>query len=201
MFELKDSGNRQTFSTGSVRDAQTGKGAFELVPMFAIWLVSTVYEKGARKYSARNWEKGQPLSQYIKSAQNHLSKHMMGLRDEPHISMAVWNLLGYIFTAVLIKLGRRPGSLSDMPDQLHCVPGVIAEPLSNSEYESMNTFFQGAEKIDIPEEGRHRSVEEENQKQRPDPLDPKTLSLAVPAQVQGIGVKPVNLGESLFVRR
>lgn len=162
---IKDSGVKEEFSTGSVRDKQAGKGAFHLVPTWVVWLVSRVYEGGAIKYQPRNWEKGQPLSQYIKSAENHLAKLKMGMRDEPHASQVVWNMLGYIYTSVLIKLGRRPGSLSDMQDQLHCVPGVIAEPLSNMEYESMNTFFQGAEKIVIPEEGRHLSVEEENSKQ------------------------------------
>lgn len=160
---IKDSGVKEEFSTGSVRDKQEGKGAFHLVPTWVVWLVSRVYEGGAIKYKPRNWEKGQPLSQYIKSAENHLAKLKMGLRDEPHASMAVWNLLGYIFTASLIKLGRRPGSLNDMPDQLHCVPGTLAEPLSNGEYQSLNTFFQGAEKIAIPEEGRHLSLAEEAQ--------------------------------------
>lgn len=157
---IKDSGVKEEFSTGSVRDKQAGKGAFHLVPTWVVWLVSRVYEGGAIKYAPRNWEKGQPLSQYIKSAENHLAKLKMGLRDEPHASQVIWNMFGYIFTAVLIKLGRRPASLSDMPDQLHSVPGTLAEPLSNMEYESMNTFFQGAETIPVPEEGRRLSVDE-----------------------------------------
>lgn len=179
---IKDSGTREEFSTGSVRDKQAGKGAFHLVPTWVVWLVSRVYEGGAIKYQPRNWEKGQPLSQYIKSAENHLAKLKMGLRDEPHASQVIWNMFGYIYTSVLIKLGRRPGSLSDMPDQLHCVPGVIAEPLSNMEYESMNTFFQGAEKIAIPEEGPHLSVEEEAQKQ----CSGGTIDLRVPSGVDRV---------------
>ena len=138
---LKDSGDRTTFSTGSQRDTQRGKGAFHLVPNFVIWLVSRIYEEGAIKYASRNWEKGQPLSQYIKSAENHIAKLKMGMRDEPHASQAIWNLIAYIFTAVQIKLGLRPGSLNDMPDQLHCVAGQLAEPLSPFEYESMETFL------------------------------------------------------------
>ena len=149
---LKDSGTKESFATGSVRDKQRGKGALHLVPTWVIWLVSRVYEEGAIKYEARNWEKGQPLSQYIKSAENHLAKLKMGLRDEPHASQVVWNMLAYIFTAVLIKLGVRPGSLNDMPNQIHCIPGTLAEPLSDAEYESMNTFFQGSYDIKLSEE-------------------------------------------------
>ena len=146
---LKDSGKRESFSTGSQRDAQAGKGRFDLVPSWVIWLVSRVYEEGAIKYASRNWEKGQPLGQYIKSAENHLAKLKMGMRDEPHASMVVWNMIGYIFTGVLIKLGRRPAELNDMVDQLDPEANAIAEPLSEFEYTSMNTFFQGAEEIDL----------------------------------------------------
>lgn len=146
---LKDSGKREAFDTGSQRDAQAGKGRFDLVPTWVIWLVGRVYEDGAVKYDARNWEIGQPLGQYVKSAENHLSKLKMGLRDEPHASMVVWNMIGYIFTGVLIKLGRRPAELNDMVDQLASEANVTAEPLSDHEYISMNTYFQGAEEIQL----------------------------------------------------
>lgn len=138
---LKDSGERTTFATGSQRDTQTGKGAFHLVPNWVIWLVSRVYEEGALKYATRNWEKGQPLGQYVKSAENHLAKLKMGMRDEPHASQVIWNMIGYIFTAVQIKLGIRPGSLNDMPDQLSAQPDAIAEPLSPFEYSSIEKFL------------------------------------------------------------
>ena len=149
---IKDSGTRQTFTTGSQRDAQAGKGAFHLVPNFVIWLVSRVYEDGAKKYAARNWEKGQPLSQYIKSAENHLAKLKMGLRDEPHASQVIWNMMAYIYTAVMIKLGLRPAELSDMPNQLSSDPSELAEPLSPAEYASMETFL--GQKFDRPETGQ-----------------------------------------------
>lgn len=138
---LKDSGARQEFSTGAVRDRQHGKGAFHLVPNWVLWLVSRVYEDGALKYADRNWEKGMPLSQYIRSAENHIAKLKCGMRDEPHASQAVWNLLGYIFTSGQIALGVREGSLNDMPDQMHCIPDMLAEPLSPMEYESLEKFF------------------------------------------------------------
>lgn len=138
---LKDSGERTTFSTGAKRDRQHGKGMPSLVPNFVIWLVSRVYEDGAIKYAKRNWEKGMPLSQYIDSAERHLAKLKCGMRDEPHASQVIWNMMGYVFTAALIKLGLREGSLNDMPNQLHCVLEMIAEPLSPHEYESLSSFF------------------------------------------------------------
>lgn len=139
---LKDSGSREQFQTGAVRDRQHGKGTPSLVPNWVIWLVSRIYEDGAKRYSSRNWEKGMPLSQYLDSAERHLAKLKVGMRDEPHASQVIWNMIGYIFTASLIKMGLRPPELNDMPNQL-AKPGEsnTAEPLSPYEYESLKTFF------------------------------------------------------------
>jgi hypothetical protein len=92
------------------------------------------------KTGDRNWEKGMPLSQYIKSAENHLAKLKAGLRDEPHATQVIWNMIGYIFTAALIKLGHRPKEFNDMPDQFN-EKDKIAEPLSPAEYKSLSTFI------------------------------------------------------------
>jgi hypothetical protein len=138
---LKDSGDRREFTTGAQRDRGKGKGMPALVPSWVIWLVSRVYEDGSYKYAARNWEKGMPLSNYIDSAERHLAKLKAGMRDEPHATQVIWNLIGYIFTSWLIKTGNRPAELNDMPDQLNANPLAVAEPLSPYEYDSLNTFF------------------------------------------------------------
>jgi hypothetical protein len=139
--ELKDSGERKEFTTGAVRDRQKGKGMPALVPNWVVWLVSRVYEDGAYKYAARNWEKGMPLSQYLDSAERHLAKLKAGLRDEPHATQVIWNMIGYVYTSWLVKLGYRPATLNDMPDQLNPNVDAIAEPLSPYEYESLSQFF------------------------------------------------------------
>jgi hypothetical protein len=139
--ELKDSGERKEFMTGAVRDRQKGKGMPALVPNWVVWLVSRVYEDGAYKYAARNWEKGMPLSQYLDSAERHLAKLKAGLRDEPHATQVIWNMIGYVYTSWLVKLGYRPATLNDMPDQLNPNVDAIAEPLSPYEYESLSQFF------------------------------------------------------------
>ena len=116
--ELKDSGTRQNFSTGAVRDAQENKGMFHLLPYVAVFLLARIYEMGAKKYAARNWEKGMPISRYIDSAQRHLAKYMIGMRDEPHLSMAAWNIIGALHTAVQVYLGRLPAEFNDLPNHV-----------------------------------------------------------------------------------
>lgn len=91
----------------------------DLLPMRALMEVSRVYEEGAKKYGERNWEKGIPLHCYADSAMRHLAKCMIGMTDEPHLSMAAWNLLCMIETALRVREGILPDTLCDLP-----CPGV-----------------------------------------------------------------------------
>jgi hypothetical protein len=138
---LEDSGIRKVWNTGAQRDMQYGKGAPHLVPGWVVLMISRIWEDGALKYDARNWEKGMPLSQYIDSMERHLAKLKCGRRNEPHASQLAWNAIAYIFTAALIKMGLRPTELNDMPDQISDDPMKIAEPLSDYEYKNLQTFL------------------------------------------------------------
>ena len=95
---VKDSGQRQAFDTGSVRDTRDGKGRYDLLPSYAIYLVARQFEEGANKYGSRNWEKGQSLSRYVDSALRHLFKHLGGETDERHDVAAAWNCLAMLET-------------------------------------------------------------------------------------------------------
>lgn len=92
-MQIKDSGTRREFSSGAVRDAETGKGRCDLLPAVAILRVARHYEEGAKKYSDRNWEKGIPISSFIDSALRHLMKYLDGQTDEDHLCASAWNCL------------------------------------------------------------------------------------------------------------
>ena len=113
--KVKDSGKRQEFVTGSVRDTNIGKGRFDLIPPYALLRLAQHYENGAIKYGSRNWELGQPLSRYIDSAMRHLIKVLMGVDDEDHLSAACWNILAIIETQKRIEIGILPKELNDLP--------------------------------------------------------------------------------------
>lgn len=113
--EVQDSGNRQEFKTGSVRDTNEGKPRFELITPLALYRLAMHYSNGAKKYGADNWTKGQPLRRFIESAERHIWKLKMGYIDEDHESAAVWNLMAYIHTKMLIASGDLPRDLDDMP--------------------------------------------------------------------------------------
>jgi hypothetical protein len=114
---VKDSGERQEFSTGSVRDTRTGKGRFDLVPTLPLRRLAKHYENGAIKYGDRNWEKGQPLSRYLDSAFRHLICVLEGQTDEDHVSAVSWNMFAYLTTLDKINKGQLPAELDDLE---HC---------------------------------------------------------------------------------
>jgi hypothetical protein len=183
-MELKDSGTRSQFETGAVRDGQTGKGRFDLLPADAlervatqygdgVWLhsplswtqveraivdaglfveyacvsslvecvgllfaalsypakpgrlyescysgieaVAKVFELGAAKYAARNWEKGIPTHRFVDSGLRHAMKHLAGWTDEPHLAQATWNFLCLLQTQLWIQDGTLPASLQTLP--------------------------------------------------------------------------------------
>lgn len=115
---LKDSGTRDEFTTGAVRDGATGKGAYHLLPVLALRRLAVVFEKGAAKYAARNWEQGIPLSRFVDSATRHLMKHLEGWTDEDHAGQALWNVACLIQTQEMIDRGLLPPELDDLPSYL-----------------------------------------------------------------------------------
>jgi hypothetical protein len=112
---LHDSGQRERFATGSVRDTREGKGRYDLLPFHALYRLARVYEKGALKYGEHNWRKGQPLSRFLDSALRHLCRYAEGFRDEDHLAQALWNICGLIETLAMIERGLLPAELDDLP--------------------------------------------------------------------------------------
>lgn len=112
---LKDSGSRRRFKTGAQRDIADGKGRFDLLPARALRRLAIHFERGAAKYAARNWEKGQPLSVYADSGLRHAFSYLQGMRDEDHLIAAAWNLLCLADTEERIKDGLLPAELDDLP--------------------------------------------------------------------------------------
>lgn len=114
--KVTDSGApRAEFDTGAVRDAASGKGRFDLIPMYVLKRLAVHYENGARKYADRNWEKGIPLHRYVDSAFRHLAAFMDGDRTEDHLAAILWNVAGYVWTEREIREGRLPATLQTVP--------------------------------------------------------------------------------------
>ena len=127
--QLPDSGDRRLASTGSTRDASTGKGWFHCIPPVALRAMAKRFEDGGTKYGEHNWMKGQPLSWFYNSATRHMLAWAEGKRDEDHLGAALWNMAAAAWTEEAIADGRLPVELADLPfrpDKLDEICGSVS---------------------------------------------------------------------------
>ena len=127
--KIEDSGLRQSFNTGSVRDLRGGKGRYDLISAVFLKRLARHYELGAEKYGDRNWEKGQPVSRYLDSAMRHVVRYLDGERGEDHLTASAWNLAAAIHTLEMIRRGSLPQELDDRPGR------TVVEKMMEAEWQ------------------------------------------------------------------
>jgi hypothetical protein len=108
-FVVKDSGKREDFPTGAVRDTEEGKPRYDLISIPALTRLAHHLRKGAEKYSTRNWEKGLDYSRLYSSAFRHLMQWADGNREEDHLAAVLFNVMALVH---FDELGRT--DLDDM---------------------------------------------------------------------------------------
>jgi len=92
-FETKDSGQREGFDSGAVRDTQNGKPRFDLIPPGPLERLALLYGRGAEKYDEHNWTKGIPVSRCIASLMRHVFQFIKGDKDEDHGAAILFNVM------------------------------------------------------------------------------------------------------------
>ena len=102
-FKIKDSGKREQFPSGAVRDTTEGKIRWDLVPIEALRRVAIHYTNGAKKYEANNWKKGISTERFIESATRHWAEYRLGEREEDNLSAVIFNVLGIIYNEEMEK--------------------------------------------------------------------------------------------------
>ena len=108
-FKVKDSGKRQEFEGGMVRDTTEGKIDYSLAldgPMFERWAQHLA--KGAEKYEKRNWMRAKDKETYERfreSALRHFMQWFRGELDEDHAAAVFFNINGaeYMRTKLGVK--------------------------------------------------------------------------------------------------
>jgi len=112
---MQDSGRRDTFDTGAVRDTADGKCRPDLISPFATERLAEWLRRGAEKYAERNWEKGIPISRSLASLHRHLMRYQQGHRGEDNLAAILCNAMFIVHTEEMIKRGVLPQSLDDLP--------------------------------------------------------------------------------------
>jgi hypothetical protein len=116
---LPDSGERQLFDSGAVRDTASGKPRPDLISPFFVERLGRHLGLGAEKYAPWNWAKGIPNSRCFASLMRHLTQFAQGDESEDHLAAAACNLMFMIHNeeteARTVHLKLKEGMLSDMP--------------------------------------------------------------------------------------
>lgn len=103
-FTVKDSGVREEYDNGFVRDTEDGKhdltwlfgmSNLDLIPQEMLERFVVHMTLGAIKYGANNWQRAQTAesaARFRRSAARHMNQWLLGDRDEDHASAIVFNV-------------------------------------------------------------------------------------------------------------
>ncbi len=112
---MEDSGKREQFTTGAVRDTAEGKSRPDLISPYAQMRKGQWLRLGAEKYAERNWEKGMKISRCIASLERHLCEYKMGLTNEDHLAAIAVNAEFIMHYEAMIERNLLPKELDDLP--------------------------------------------------------------------------------------
>lgn len=113
-WTTKDSGKREEYASGMVRDTQDSKPRFDLLYIPGMpyteqpltrW--AALLERGANKYGENNWllaNSPEELSRFKASAARHFAQWMSGEADEDHMSASFFNMAAVAYMEW--KLGK-----------------------------------------------------------------------------------------------
>lgn len=112
---MHDSGEREQFNSGAVRDSAKRKPRPDLQSPYAQERIGRWMKLGAKKYTERNWEKGMLFSRCVASMERHLIAFKMGRDDEDHLAAIAVNAQFIMHYEAMIDRDLLPISLDDMP--------------------------------------------------------------------------------------
>ena len=96
MAHIKDSGKRQSYPSGMVRDVQDGKVMYTLIrkgPMYKRWAEHLT--EGVKKYGKDNWtlaNSQEEMDRFYESACRHFEQWLAGEDDEDHAAACIFNI-------------------------------------------------------------------------------------------------------------
>ena len=109
-FIVKDSGKREEFENGFVRDTEEGKADYarvlavpglHLIPVEMLERLGAHLVRGAAKYGENNWRKATGTAakeRFARSLTRHVRQLITGERDEDHAAAIVFNAFAYELT-------------------------------------------------------------------------------------------------------
>lgn len=139
-YVVKDSGERQSFPSGAVRDTASGKTRPDLISPFFLDRLGHHLRKGASKYSEWNWAQGIPSSRCYESAMRHLLQFAQGETDEDHLSAAAFNIMVIVHNQEVLRrdvvmADGFDNALNDMPLFVRASDARVEATIEKEDYE------------------------------------------------------------------
>ena len=110
-FVTKDSGERQEFTSGMVRDSGD-KPLYTEVYLPLVTRHAELMMRGAKKYGKGNWKKvcGEPeYERFKESLLRHVLQYVSGDRDEDHLAAVLFNCHGAAMVEDKLKESKLHG--------------------------------------------------------------------------------------------
>ena len=123
---IKDSGKREQYESGAVRDTNEGKIRWDLLPIEALKRAAIHYPDGAKKYDDNNWKLGIPTGRFIESTCRHWAQYQLGETGEDHLSAVIFNVLGIIWNE---EKSKRDFNMEEYIKDIKSIPGNKAGEL------------------------------------------------------------------------
>lgn len=105
-FTTRDSGKREHFDSGMVRDTADGKPRYDLIPEPMLTRWAELMERGAKKYGENNWlfaNSEAEMNRFRASAWRHFVAWSRGDTDEDHAVAVFYNISAYEYVRAKIN--------------------------------------------------------------------------------------------------
>lgn len=105
-YVTKDSGAREEYASGMVRDTQTGKPDYTLIDPEFLRRWAMLMVRGAEKYGEENWRLANSedeLKRFRKSALRHMYQWLNGETDEDHPVAVAFNLAAAEYVSARLR--------------------------------------------------------------------------------------------------
>lgn len=99
-YITKDSGARQEYDSGMVRDIATDKPRYDLIYTPMLTRLAELHARGVAKYGERNWENAnstEEMNRFKASAFRHFIAWFENKEDEDHGAAILFNVNAYEF--------------------------------------------------------------------------------------------------------
>lgn len=97
-YTTKSSGKKKQWASGYVREIDTTKPRYDLIPTELLTRLAELYARGAVKYGDENYKLAkspEELHRFKESAWRHFVQWVEGQEDEDHAAAVCWNIFSW----------------------------------------------------------------------------------------------------------